>query len=209
MDSEYLEPFQCSSIVTPVPAALSLLFNNNHYTDYKAVALMFSLLSNNHAQIQIEINNYPSVLHACIYWYHKVNSSINVAWLLKERWQVCMKSHMHASWDEAPATTQTSEARLPDNVHAACMSAIHACRCRMEEMSEHTRQGFPVWGDPGTARAKASSAAASAALHRITDQDTHMPQPHSAYISVPHSSREYSHPIYWRQTTMTDTVSSK
>lgn len=87
-------------------------------------------------------------------------------------------------------------------LHVCSMDECHSCMalsvllcCRTDEMSEQTRQGFPVRGDPGNATAKTSSAeaaAAASALHSITDQDTHMPQPHSGYTSLPYSSRDHT-----------------
>lgn len=108
----------------------------------------------------------------------------------------------------------SSKAWLQDCMHAVWMSATHACPCLYLCAALWCATGMMRWANkrgrdsqcgkhPGNARAKASS---TAALYRITDQDTHMPQPHSAYTSLPHSSIEYSHTLHCRQIQLPDKV---
>ena len=104
---------------------------------------------------------------------------------------------------------QASEVWRPDCMYAAWMSAIHACPClylcavlccRIDEMSEQTRQGFPVRGKPKQCNSKGVISISSITPHHWP-RHPHAPTPHCLHKPATQQHRKKPHYQLWVDTT--------
>lgn len=129
--------------------------------------------------------------------------------VLKERWNVRIKYHMHTcAQTRINSGIRSAAARLyvcsMDECNS-CMSLLVPLRCtvlccRIDEMSEQTRQGFPVRGKPKQCNSKGVISISSITPHHWP-RHPHAPTPHCLHKPATQQRRKKPHYLLWADTT--------